>query len=150
LVDVVGGDARKISVELTAAPDNGASSRSTPLPATVVEPPPRSIPWIGWAITGAFAVGTGVTGVLALRASSDLKTKIGTLGVSQQDIDSAHSKTTALGIASDVLLGATAVAGGVSLYYTLRTPSTDSAAARPSTTVALSPAARGARLEVSF
>jgi hypothetical protein len=150
MVDVVGGDTRKISVELQAAPDSGRASAGTPPPTIPVEPPPRSIPWVGWIITGAFAVGTGVTGVLALQASSDLKTKLGTLGVSQQDIDSAHSKTTSLGIASDALLGATAVAAGVSLYFTLRTPPADTARAPLPTTIAVAPAGRGARIEVTF
>ncbi len=150
MVDVVGGDTRKISVELQVSSDANPSSSTQPSSTTPVEAPPRSIPWVGWILTGAFAVGTGVTGGLALSASSDLKTKIGTLGVTQQEIDSAHSKTVALGIASDALLGATAVAAGLSLFFTLRTPSAETAHARPPTTVALAPAGRGARLEVTF
>jgi hypothetical protein len=149
MVDVVGGDTRKISVELQVSADANPTP-STPTPTTPVEPPPRTIPWVGWVITGAFAVGTGVTGGLALSASSDLKTKIGTLGVTQQEIDSAHSKTVALGIASDALLGATAVAAGLSLFFTLRTPSAETARKEPHPTVAIAPAGRGARFEVTF
>ena len=85
-----------------------------------------------------------MTGGLALSASSDVKSKLGTLGVQQGDIDAAHSKMVTLGVVTDVLLGATLAAGGVSLYFTLRSPPSSSGAA------SLTATPRGGRFTVTF
>ena len=77
------------------------------------------MPWIPWAVTGALAVGAGVTGALALSASSDLRTKLDTFGSTRDDINDARSKTKALALTTDILFGLTGAAAVTSLVLTL-------------------------------
>ncbi len=69
-------------------------------------------------VTGAFAAGTVVTGLLTLSAKSDLSNQLNTFPGNPAAIDHARTRMQTLGLASDVLLGATAVAGGGALYLT--------------------------------
>ncbi len=62
---------------------------------------------------------TGVSSVLALNASSDLKTRRDTFGVSRAELDQASGRTRTLALTTDVLAGATLVAVGVSTWMTL-------------------------------
>jgi hypothetical protein len=102
----------------TAAADNKLPVDSAPHSA-----PARAIPWAGWALTGAFAAGATVTGVLALSANSKLEDDRGQLDVSSSDVDSQASKVRTLATVTDCLIAAAVVSGGVSLWLTLRSPS---------------------------
>ena len=127
VVTLAGADALQVDLDLVepGAPPASAASGKAPAPSAVgppaVAPPPR-VPWIGWALTGAFAVGAGVTGALALKASGDLKNERNDPAASRQNLDSERSKTKTLALVSDVFSGAAVIAGGVSLYFTLRAP----------------------------
>lgn len=124
-VTVAGSDSIKVDLDLppagAGAPPPAATTTGAPPP-----PPPapaeKQVPWIGWTLTGVFAVSATVTGIMALSASSSLKDDRNAPGATRDNLDSGHSKTKNLALVSDILWGATAVAGGVSLYYTLRTP----------------------------
>ncbi len=70
--------------------------------------------------TGVLTVGAVVTGVLALGASSDLASQRQSPTATRGSLDSAHNKTTALALTTDVLTGAAVVALGVTLYTALR------------------------------
>jgi hypothetical protein len=87
-------------------------------------PPPKPIdplPWIGWGVTAALA-GTATTfGILALGAGSDYDTKANGF-VDRSELDSAREKVAHLSLITDVLLAATVVAAGVSVYLTVRHP----------------------------
>jgi hypothetical protein len=106
IVELAGGDARKVALVL---PDDG--------PATP-EAPPARVPVAPWVITGVLTAGAVVTGALALGASSQLKTDLGTGGISPGTLSSDHSKTFALALTTDVLIGAAIVVGGISIYFT--------------------------------
>ena len=86
-------------------------------------PPPvvthKKIPWALWGVTGGIAVGAVVTGVVALVFSSDAKTKLDTYGSTKAEIDAAQTRALAMGITTDILIGCTAIAAGVSLVLTL-------------------------------
>ncbi|MBL9022204.1 MAG: tetratricopeptide repeat protein [Myxococcales bacterium] len=86
-------------------------------------PPPEEpapvLPIVFWSLTGAFVVGTAVTGGLALGADSDLQEQKRTPNTSTDDIDSAASKARGLAIASDVLLGVSIVSAGLATYFTI-------------------------------
>lgn len=117
--------------------DPGASVEATSPPARGGSTPDAagraSVPWVGWAATGAFAAGAAVFGALALGASSDLQDLRAERGTSADELSSAAGKTTAFAVVTDVLAGAALVAGGISLYVTLSrpSPSENATAARP-------------------
>jgi hypothetical protein len=79
--------------------------------------------WALWGGAGALAVATGVTGALALAAKSDLSTQLDTFPGNADQIEQARSRAKGFGVASDVLLGVTAVTAGLALYVTLTRPS---------------------------
>lgn len=126
VLDVAGGDSTSVTIELQ---DEEARSK----PAASSAPAPSSKPeglgpaskgvWIGWGVTGALAVGTVITGVLALQASKNLADKRETANVGADALEAASTKTSALALTTDILGAATLVAGGVSLYFTLKKPS---------------------------
>jgi len=119
VVEPAGGDTLQLKFELASPPAAETAAPSKPAPMAA---PSRSVPWVAWGITGALAAGTAVTGVLALKAHSDQDTTKSHLDVTQGELDSANKKVQHLALVTDILLGATAVAGGVSLYLTLRSP----------------------------
>lgn len=135
VVDVAGGDTVSLEfdmVDTKPAPAPVVPVRE-PAPAVVEAPAPapavaldlpvddeHAVPWVGWAVTGALAAGATVTGVLALRASGDLEDKRETPDVGRVALDDASRETKRWAIATDVLMAGAIVAGGVSLYWTLR------------------------------
>lgn len=143
VVEVASGDTAKLDFKLI---ERGAGAPASPAPgpgagrdgkdqATPEEAGPRSaseaggsgsgVPWIGWGVTGGLAAGAVVFGALALGASSELGDLKETRGVSPEDLDAASSKATTFAVVTDVLAGAAIVAGGISLYLTLRSPPSD-------------------------
>lgn len=121
-VDVAGGDAATVSLELAgpSAPER-LPSITPPTPVPVPPPPPPPPPpshtgmWIGVAATGALMAGTVVAGGLAVAAHSDAQTKLATFGVKATDVDGAHSKASTLALVTDILGGVTIAMAGVTI-----------------------------------
>ncbi len=110
-IRVVGSDAVSAKIDMV---ENGK---------TIIRTGTDWRPVVAWTVTGALAISTGVTGYLALKASSDLKdlekvrnTDQG--GTLRQQLDDQHTKLKTFAVVSDVLLACTIVAGGVSAYLT--------------------------------
>ncbi|HEY5956641.1 MAG TPA: tetratricopeptide repeat protein [Polyangiaceae bacterium] len=80
--------------------------------------------WVGWTVTAALGIGTGVAGYYATTKASDLKTLRDSPGATRQSLDDAQAVAFRSALATDVLLGSTLVAGAISLYFTLSTGST--------------------------
>ncbi len=116
VVELAGGDLKKVTITLIAP---AVTPGNPPPGGDTVAPPPKPVPVAPWIITGLLGAGAVVTGSLALVSSNDLKDKLATLGVKPDDVTSAHDKVRALSITTDVLIGATAVALGVSIYFTV-------------------------------
>ncbi|RYE90680.1 MAG: PEGA domain-containing protein [Myxococcales bacterium] len=152
VVNVAGAETLKVDLELlepgAGAPAGSDSAAPPPPPTAVAPPPPASIPWVGWAVTGLLGVGWAVTGGMALSASSSLSTARDRPDPSRRDLDDQSSKAKNLALVSDILLGATVVAGGVSLYLTLRTPKADSALVRGPVRIGVGPSS--VKLDVGF
>jgi hypothetical protein len=72
------------------------------------------------------AVGTGVTGALALESKSTLTNDLNAFPGSPTAINNARSEARSFAIASDALLAGTAVMAGIALYFTLRSSSSSS------------------------
>jgi hypothetical protein len=140
-VTLAGGDDTKLELPLEAPPPPAALApvvAPEPLPRATRAPdapakPETSYVWVGWVATGVLAAGTAATGVAAIASMNDLEElkKSATTG---DDLASAQSKARALSITADVLGAATIVTGGVTLYFTLRGPSS---ARSPSTTAGI-------------
>lgn len=147
-----------------AAPPTGATTPSTqPAPGAESTPPAAPAPhkaadrrpnsvWIGWVATGALAAGATVTGVIALSKNSSLDSARKHLDVSDAEIDSRASKVRTFAIVTDTLGAAALIAGGVSLWLTLREGSqeTTAAARAPRRQWQLGIAPRGVEFKTTF
>jgi hypothetical protein len=124
MVDLAGGDIRQLEVVLkeTAAP-----KAAEPVPITPVAPQPEQgmgTPfWVSLGLTGVFAVGSGVTGYLALNAKNDNDDQAKTLGTTRSDLEDSQRRMDNFALATDILLGATVVATGLTIYFAADGPS---------------------------
>lgn len=116
VVDVPGGvDRIDARLEIT-------ESKPPPPPPIFKEPPPEKSKaplWIGLGATGVLTATTVTFGILTLGAKSTLHERADELGVSRRDIESAQSKQDTLAIVTDVVLGATIVAAGITTAIVL-------------------------------
>jgi hypothetical protein len=128
-VTLAGGEQRTLTLMLmpraVAAPLPAVVEPPKPVVA-VPEPPPtreksnrERVLWSSWGTTGALAVTTAVLGVMALKADSDQSDLRGKV-TNEKALEDGGSKVDRLGLATDVMLGASVVAAGVSLWLTLR------------------------------
>ncbi|MRG90626.1 PEGA domain-containing protein [Polyangium spumosum] len=141
LIEVASFDSERVTLDLaeitkptetgtapTALPTATATTPATTStgPVTPPPPPPKSIPWAGWGVTGALAVGAIATGALALSKNSelaDLRTlEAGETPPTKQALEDAASSTGTMALVSDIFTGAAVVAGVVTLVFTLRDP----------------------------
>jgi hypothetical protein len=82
--------------------------------------PAGRAPVAPWLMTGALAVAAGASGALALWSSSDLKKRRDQFGVAQKgDLSSKADRTRNLALLTDILLGGTLLAAGVSTFLTV-------------------------------
>jgi hypothetical protein len=149
-----------IEVELTPGAKEARSVKLEQVLAgavTVPDKPPssqemeRPIPvyaWVTLGLTGALAVGTGVTGGLALANKSDYD-EIND-GSDPTAADDSRSKGQALNIATDVLLGTTVAAAGVTLILILTRPEVPSEKEKASIDVRVVPTGTGIYMLGSF
>ncbi|MBK6459853.1 MAG: hypothetical protein IPF92_02425 [Myxococcales bacterium] len=118
-VDVTGGDARTVTLALVAVPP--------PKPVVVVAPPrepPRPVSWtapvVGYAVTGGLAAGTIVFAVLTQGKATDLADEKRLATADPARLKSLDSGVGTSALVTDIFLGATLVAAGVSVYLTVR------------------------------
>jgi len=158
IIDVVGGDSTTLSLEIvepTSGPSAGTIALLPPQPPEATRPlavapespraPPSapSIPVpthevspektglsIGITATGALGAGAVATGILALSAKKDFDNTIARYGVDAQAVSDARSKTRTLALVTDVLAGATVLAGGITVIVAVRGGSSSKERAR--------------------
>jgi hypothetical protein len=82
------------------------------------EEEPRTFPVVPWAITGALAGATILTGVLAASAYGSYQDKKEEFPVSRDDLDSSQGTARDLFLLTSVLGVCTLVSAGVSTYFT--------------------------------
>jgi hypothetical protein len=163
VVEIASAELQKIPIELletkplAPAPPPVLAPRPAPVitaPPPRHHPPSRTLPTIGWAVTGGLAAGAVVTGILALGASSSLKTERTSGTATRDDLEGAKSKTQTLALVTDILAGCAVVTGGLSLYLTLAPASSSDtrppATALPSPKMNLAVTPSGATLLVNF
>ena len=106
----------------TGGGDTGTGSGS----AAGGRPTPTGV-YIGLAATGAFAVGAGVMGALAMGKKGDFD-KANT-GADEANAKDLHDGVKTFNLVTDVLIGAAVVSAGVVTYLYLSRPSVDAPAA---------------------
>ncbi|MDI1434112.1 PEGA domain-containing protein [Polyangium sorediatum] len=125
VIEVAGTDVVDVALEVgagsTAAAPSAGDGTNVPGAGSPGEDKGagRHVPVVPWVITGALAVGTGIVGGLALAKSSEYRSQLDTFGATRATLDASYGTMKNLAIATDVLLGATAVAGVTSLILTL-------------------------------
>ena len=107
---LAGSDNASLQVDLVALPAPGQQQKEGP----------GAAPYVAWGLTGALAIGAGVTGYLALKANSDQNHLVDRPGATRSEVDDAHSKTRTFSIAADCLAAATVLAGGLAIYLSVR------------------------------
>jgi hypothetical protein len=103
--------------------------------------------WVPWAATGALAAGASVTGLLALERRNQEEKVQDTPQVTRAELEAARSDVRQMAIATDVLLGLTAVSAALSLYLTIEWNKSESEAAAHAT---VRPSLGGVSVEGSF
>jgi hypothetical protein len=144
-VDVVGADQTVVEVTLIEA-IHAPAVAPAPIPLVIGDEPsvpsrarernegrPSSAPWIAAGATGILTAGAVVSGILALRAKSDLDKHVASPGAEIADIDSARNRARTFSIGTDVLGACAVVAAGVTgyLFFTTRRSSGVAVAVSP-------------------
>jgi hypothetical protein len=135
-VDVAGGDSLPVQLDFAAEEPAPTASPAPTQTRTDSAPPPapernRTLPIILWTGAGVAAVGATVTGIIALKASSDLKTKRETVDASPSDLTSTSSRAKTFALVTDIVGVAAIGLTGAAIYFTfIKSPS-----AQPTTSV---------------
>jgi len=101
------------------------SALPTPaLTVPAVVPPPRrnDMLYVGWGATGVLTLGWAITGYIGLKAASDFNSAMQHTSTKPQ-LESLSTKAHGWLLAADIVGAATIVAGGTTLYFTLKQPS---------------------------
>ncbi len=118
VIDFAGGDVRKLDIPIPAAQttERVVIERSGQAPRDPPSPVPMAVTW---SITGALVTSAVVTGVLALGASSDLEAELARFPGDPQALEDAKSSAFGLGLATDILIGASIAGAAVATYFTV-------------------------------
>jgi hypothetical protein len=119
-VRVVGSDAIVVSLDMVSM---GISHAAAP-----TDDAPRNRAIVSWVATGVLAGGAIATGVLAVNANSDLEDVKSRLAADPAELESKAKKLRTMTIVSDSLFAATAIAGGIAIYFTVKAYQKDGAA----------------------
>lgn len=115
VIDLAGGDERKLALEIAPLPPPVVDKPKKPQP-----PGPSIVPMVvSWSVTGALATSAVITGVLALSASDDLEDELGRFPAQPDAISDAKTSAFRLGLATDILIGASVVGAGLGAYFTI-------------------------------
>jgi tetratricopeptide (TPR) repeat protein len=122
VVNVAGRETKKISVDLpevSTKPRTVVKKRSEPAGS-----PMTTWSWVGIGASAALGIGATVTGVLALRQSSELEDMTYAGDTPSNSIKAKQSNVKALALGTDILAGAAILTLGTTLFLTFsRSPS---------------------------
>jgi hypothetical protein len=115
MVEIAGSDQKSVALDLPDARTLVVVTRT------------RRVPWVGWIATGALAAGAGVMGYLAISSSSDLKDMRAQPKAQADELESKASQGKTFSIIADLCGVGAVIAGGVSLYLTIKWGKEDTA-----------------------
>jgi hypothetical protein len=118
-VKLAGREGTTITLEITKVPEAKAQPAIVRVEQQPLQRPDRTMMYVGWATTGALAIGAGVFGYLGVTKANDLESMRTDYGVTRKQLDDTKSSARTLFMVGDILGGAAVIAGGVSLYLTL-------------------------------
>lgn len=128
-ITLAGGDEQTVTVDLVESkPDVLVTNTTTGLPGPAIA---------GWIVTGILTAGTIGTAIAANAASSKYEAQretpiSGSPSEARADLERQRNLVSALALTTDVLAISTLIAGGISLYLTLRDkPKPDAPRVRP-------------------
>ena len=150
VISVAGQDLSKVDLSLdspTPQPPT-AQGRGAASPSRQPTPPSRAPMIVAWSATAGLAVATTVAGILALGAMSDLDDERRRVPTTRAQLDEAEANMKQLALVTDILAGATAIAGATALYFTLSKPSTEASSGQGGVRLGVGPATL--RLEHRF
>ncbi len=110
VVEVAGGDHATVKLRVEVKP----TTPLTPKPSAS-----RTGVWVGVTVTSALLVGTGVFGYLAIGSRKDFRDAANAGPLTPADADDRERKIKRFTITTDILAGATVLAGAITLYYVL-------------------------------
>lgn len=163
-LSIAGGDEETLSIQLKASnPSSLPTPPDEPREPPPVVPPPDAppereseggAPWFGWVLTGVFAATAATTGVIALSANGSLADKRDSPGASADELDSESKRVRTLAIVTDVMIAATLITGGITLWLSMdddSDPAADQGTAyrgrRSTTQVGLGPSGVSLRMQ---
>jgi hypothetical protein len=142
VIRVAGGDSVTVELDMpetttpqppatgaaSVTPSSTGTGSAAPLPTDTgtSQPPPPPPPsrgpvWLGWVVTGAVAIGAGVTGGLALSKVTTHSKLRSDPTVTADQLAASRGEAKTLAIVTDVLIPCAVVAGALSLYFSVRT-----------------------------
>jgi tetratricopeptide (TPR) repeat protein len=121
---LAGKDEGEVTIELDKIPSAAPQVAIVAPPPTRTAPAPRSMTpiWAGWITTGVLTTGAVVTGILGISAADDLAKQKNQV-TSSSDLHSTQRRAQTLLYTNDALTAAAVIAGSISLYLTLKSPS---------------------------
>jgi hypothetical protein len=130
VVAIAGQDSLKLELSLdaptpTPTPQPTPQARAAAVQKSAPASPSHTPIYVSWGVTAGLAAATTVVGILALGAMSNLEEERRTVPTTRAELDAAEQKMMNLAVATDILLGATVIAGATAVYFTLSKPSTE-------------------------
>lgn len=128
-VDVAGGDATELHLDLVAASPAAVAAphASAPAPSSSLDPPSRTPFWVGVGTTSALAIATVTFGMLSVKAKSDLDSTLGRFGASASAIEGERTRLERLTLVTNIVGGTALAAAALTtvLHFTTK-PSKES------------------------
>lgn len=118
-VTAAGGERLLVTLQLASNPPLGGivlSRRPSPFGEGALAGDHRRT-WISLGTTGVLALGTAVSAIVTQNAESTFENEVGLIPNSRESIEDARSRMKRYAVITDVLLGATAVAAAVTVYF---------------------------------
>jgi tetratricopeptide (TPR) repeat protein len=150
--EVAAGDDVTVTLSLSPTVDTGTprASAEAPPPPSALATPARSassLRPVAWIAAGALGAGAAAFGVLAINEANDLKKA--RRGLTTAAVLSHEANlTTTYSVIADSLAAAAIVLGGVSLYWSLSSPSGSERGGAPVAGITLTPAS--AHFDIAF
>lgn len=130
-ISVLGGTQRQLAVSLAQrrvveVPLSANASSDVNVSPAVESPPERDAgdeaiqfePWMPWLVTGVIGASAVTVGVLTLSANGELSDMRGEADLPRDRLQEQSDHVGNLALATDILFGATLLAGGVSAWLT--------------------------------
>ena len=118
VVEAVGGDTLVVKLEFPPAPREAAVAANASAQTAPADSSLSPAVWVGIG-TGALAVGTGVMAFLAYSDASDYREALDRK-TTASELDSLHDSAKTKALVTDILLGATVVAGAATVWLAMQ------------------------------